>query len=119
MDRGELDARVAERHNRRVAEALPLFAADPAVLDSVARRWTADSVAQAREETRRAMDEFHQAQAAVAASVRNLVAALVSPEELAALDAYRARTYPASAAYSCDFWRKQLKRLQEEDNDNG
>lgn len=42
------------------------------------------------------------------ADFRAQVAALVPPDRVAAMDAYRLRVYPADPAYGAEFWRKKL-----------
>jgi len=43
---------------------------------------------------------------------RAQVAARVSPEQLAEMDAYRARVYPPGPEHAADYWRRMLLKLE-------
>jgi hypothetical protein len=47
-----------------------------------------------------------------AACRRAQLEALLGPEAGAALEAYRARTYPPKAVFAADFWRRKLEEAQ-------
>lgn len=102
----------AERHNKRTAKRFPLFAAG-GVLHEVVEPWTSDSVREMEDVYQERTTAFRRQQYADGARMRNDVLLGIGPVATRSLDRFFARTYPHKGEYFCEFWRKQLARLQE------
>jgi hypothetical protein len=108
MTRPDRWQKAAERANARAArDAGPLFAA-------FATRTTPDVVLVRTEARIVRMSErdrvWQERQDAAGAVARANVAAVLSPDELAALDAHRAEFAPPTAEYSANFWITQCRK---------
>lgn len=101
--------RAARKRNQRNIERAPLLE-----LSGDLHHWTGDEM-QAGWDRYAAQQEASETRlAAIGAALRDRVALLVSPDELARLDARR-QIYPPVACYSADFWRCELKKLESVD----
>ncbi len=106
-----------ERLLKKRADAMPLFEA-AGVADQITpvagvesiqaeiQAWNDAYVAQLNECQRQLVD--------LANSRRRQVADLVTPEQLAEMDAYRARVYPPAPEYGAEYWRRMLEKVKGE-----
>jgi hypothetical protein len=97
----------ADRHNKRVAQRFPLFAAG-GVLHEVVKPWTADTVEDMETSYRERTIADRRAMYARGAAYRRKAAARMTPDELREHDRRFARTYPHKPEYWADFWRAVL-----------
>jgi hypothetical protein len=103
--------RMAERHNAKLADELPLFAMTDQ-LDQVAghQLWTADKLLHNWTVHNEAMRQFRGSLRERAAASRAAVAARVTSERLAELDDHQ-RMFPETPEYAADYWRRMLQEL--------
>lgn len=104
--------KTAERKRKKEEKALPLFAP---IIDQVSTRLkTPEQIIEEglHEWDKLAAHELESYERAQA--LRTIVAELVTPDELAAMDDYRFRVFPHQVEYSYSFWFSRIKELAPE-----